>query len=86
MPSRRRSVSVGDHFVKVGDPMQHVWRVEHIQEYGDLPPHTKILELKTGQMITISVSALSDSRLFRRAPEPEPGQYGHQPPRSWPEP
>lgn len=80
MASRRRGVSVGDHFTKVGDPMQHVWRVEHLQEYGDLPPHTKIRELKTGQVITIAVSALTDSRLFRRATIPEPEAGG-----PWPE-
>lgn len=74
--SRRRSIAVGDHFVKTSDPMQHVWRVESIQEYGDLPPHTKIRELKTGQVITIAVSALVDSRLFRRAADPTPPEGG----------
>lgn len=82
MSSRRKGVSVGDHFVKTSDPMQHVWRVESIQEYGDLPPHTKIRELKTGQVITIAVSALLDSRLFRRAANPEP-DYPERP--AWPE-
>ncbi|WP_404381095.1 hypothetical protein [Caenispirillum salinarum] len=72
MSSRRRSIAVGDHFVKTSDPMQHIWRVESLQEYGDLPPHTKIRELKTGQLITMSVSALLDTRLFRRAADPEP--------------
>lgn len=72
MSSRRRSIAVGDHFVKTSDPMQHVWRVEALQDYGDLPPHTKIRELKTGQLITMSVSALLDSRLFRRAMDPDP--------------
>ena len=72
--SRRRSIAVGDHVDKTSDPMQHVWRVESIQEYGDLPPHTKIRELRTGQVITIAVSALVDNRLFRRAVGPATGE------------
>ncbi|GAA0600772.1 hypothetical protein [Caenispirillum bisanense] len=70
--SRRRAIAVGDHFIKTSDPMQHVWRVDSLQEYGDLPPHTKIRELRTGQVITIAVSALVDNRLFRRVANPPP--------------
>ncbi len=63
---KSKSINVGDMFLKQGDP-KTVWVVEQLVDLPGLPLHA---ELKAqgyrNRMITMSLEALTDDRLFHR--------------------
>jgi hypothetical protein len=62
-----RDASVGDRFTRVG-PSRTTYSVVSIIDKPGLPPHVRLVsDDKTGRLpMLISVSALTDSRFFRR--------------------
>lgn len=62
------TVRVGDRFVKVGQFQTAVWIVNKIFQLPAEPPHARLgKEGDHYESITVSLSALMDQRLFKRA-------------------
>ncbi len=62
------SVRVGDRFTKVGQYQTAIWVVSRIFQLPSEPPHAHLeKEGDAHDSITVSIPALADPRLFRRA-------------------
>ena len=60
-------IQPGDRFIKL-DNTNFVWVAETILERPDFPVHVRLIRADDRhRMITLSVSALLDRRLFRRS-------------------
>ncbi len=77
----RHGVQVGDRYVKTDGQYQSVWVVRQIVHFEGIPPHARLAndhDIELGYR-TISVTALADPDLYRRA-APEPGRPHGGPP------
>lgn len=67
---RGRDIHVNDRFAKVTELLeaaQKVWIVWHLVEFPGLPKHVKLIqESDPERVLTVSLSALLDRRLYRR--------------------
>jgi hypothetical protein len=63
---RAPPIQPGDRFIKL-DNTSSVWVAESVLERPDLPVHVRLIRADDPhRMITLSVSALLDRRLYRR--------------------
>ncbi len=70
MADQTNSIQPGDRFVKTEDPSV-VWVVERLLNLPDLPPHLHISpEGQSKRILTFSVSALLDGKLFQKVDPP----------------
>ncbi len=66
--SGRRSVSIGDRFMRAGQPSK-VYVVTRIDERPHHPPHARLTALTSArEEITIAVGTLLDRRYFTPGP------------------
>ena len=68
-----RSIPIqpGDRFCRA-ENAESVWIAETILERSDLPPHVRLARADNPyRVITVSVSALLDKRLYRRIARPD---------------
>ena len=64
---RAPPIQPGDRFIKL-DNANSIWVAESILERPDLPVHVRLIRADDPhRVITLSVSALLDRRLYRRA-------------------
>ncbi|MGB0697265.1 MAG: hypothetical protein ACPGOY_16550 [Rhodospirillaceae bacterium] len=62
---KRVVVNPGDIYRKVSAP-HSVWRVDRILEYGDIPPHVRLVEHGGNfRTMTVARSALLDYREYK---------------------
>ncbi|MBF0372630.1 MAG: hypothetical protein HQL38_06370 [Alphaproteobacteria bacterium] len=65
---RKANVDVGDRFRKVGQFQPPIWVVTRLFTFAAEPPHARLeKEDDPSQTMTVSLPALQDSSLFRRA-------------------
>lgn len=63
---RGNPIHPGDRFCRAGN-LESVWIAETVIERPDLPPHIRLTRADNPyRVITVSVSALLDKRLYRR--------------------
>ena len=61
-------VSIGDRFIKVGQPYRTTYVVESFVVLYDLPPHVRLAANEQSDRMLMSVSALLDRRFWIRVP------------------
>lgn len=76
MRAQAGTVSVGDRFIKVGQPSRAIYVVESCVDLYDLPLHVRLTTSEQSDRMLMSVSALLDRRFWLRvaahSPKPRP--------------
>ena len=66
MATEQQSVKPGDRFIRLG-PYESVWVVTRLLDMDGMPPHLHLTPEGSGpRVLTFSVAAVHDEKLFKR--------------------